>query len=90
MRKELLPRLVQACTAKCQASEGRMSGVCGKKATWCCISLEILRNSKSDKGFSQCARCSGGGGERGFQVGRKPRRQRKTGLICSCVEKWAV
>lgn len=32
MRKELLPRLVQACTAKCQASEGRTSGICGKRA----------------------------------------------------------
>ena len=32
MRKELLSRLVQACTSKCQALEGGMSGVCGKKA----------------------------------------------------------
>lgn len=32
MRKELLPRLVQACTSKCQALEGRKSGVCSKKA----------------------------------------------------------
>lgn len=32
MRKELLSRLVQACASKCQALEGGMSGVCGKKA----------------------------------------------------------
>lgn len=32
MEKELLLRLVQACTPKCQVVEGGMSGVCGKKA----------------------------------------------------------
>lgn len=31
MRKESLSRLVQARTSKCQALEGGMSGVCGKK-----------------------------------------------------------
>lgn len=32
MREGLLWRLVQACTWKCQALEGGMSGVCGRRA----------------------------------------------------------
>lgn len=88
MGKGLLPRLVQACTAECQASGGRVSGVCGKKAAWCCISLEMLRNSESGEGFPGARGALGWWGER-LRVGRKPRRQRKTGLVRSYVEKWA-
>lgn len=85
MRKGLLWRLVQACTSKCQALEGGMSGVCGKKAPGI-ASTERSSGIQSGKRLSQDVCCSGGGGER-LPGGRK--QGRETGLGCSCAEKQA-
>lgn len=62
MRKGLLWRLVQACTAKCQALEEGMSGVCGKKAPGI-ASTERSSGIQSGKGLSQDVLLWG----RGFQ-----------------------
>lgn len=87
MRKELLPRLVQACTSKCQPLEGGMSGVCGKKAhgiasTYRSSGIQSLANA-----FPKMGGALGAVGR--LPEGREHRQGRERGLVCSYVEKQA-
>lgn len=65
LRKELLARLVRACRSKCQALEGGMSGVCGKKARGIASTYRSSGIPSPPKAFPKRS-----GGERGFREGR--------------------